>query len=158
MRKTLYFLLIMLIFCGGCRTLRRKFVRKRNYKKETPVYVDLKDYSGVPSRQLYVDYSTFVRGWLGDLIQALEDNLSYKRQKRAIGEVIVNLDRIISLYSPEGKAKIDHLYRDFLRVQDKLCRGYPLDITEAHALQREVERLRLRFEADFQYSDAQQWL
>ena len=51
MRKILILLLAGIIFStGGCTSLRKKFIRKKKYQKEEPVYIILKIRQTKPRR------------------------------------------------------------------------------------------------------------
>lgn len=156
MKKTLVFsLVIMISLTSGCHSIRKKFVRKKKYKKEVPVYIDFKNYPVKPSRNAYINYYLFVRGWLDELIGALKKGVSHKRQKRAINEATMNLEQIISFYNLEGKDKIYPLYEELLELQKEVERSPNMSEIKRNLLIRRIERFKRRFERDFNYSDAE---
>ncbi len=152
------FLILSLVLNSGCHSLRKKFVRKKKPKKETPVYVDFKEYPTKPSRDAYIDYYLFVRGWLDELIGALEKGISYKRQRRAINEAIMNLEQIISFFNTEGKEKIYPLYEELLSMRSQVEKSPNMSEVKRNSFIRKVEHLKRRFEKNFNYSDAEQWM
>ncbi|MCP4653143.1 MAG: hypothetical protein GY858_07160 [Candidatus Omnitrophica bacterium] len=159
MKKLLILLSICIVFaCVGCHSVRQKFVRKSKYKKEIPVYVDFKEYPKAPPRAVYNDYCLFVRGWLQDLSRALGDGKSRKRQRRAVNEVIMNLEQIIEFYNDEGKAKISPLREELLVIRDDIEKYPILNDLKRNFLITKVERIRHKFETRFKYSDAKEWL
>lgn len=159
MRKGLVFLLIAILsLTSGCQNIRKKFIRKKKYKKEVPVYVNFKDYSHKPSRKAYVNYYLFVRGWLEDLAEALKKGISYKRQKRAINQAIMNLEQIITFYNHEGKEKIYSVYEELQALREMIVKDPNMSETKRNALVRKIERLKRRLEKDFNYTDAEKWL
>lgn len=159
MRKGLVFLLIAILsLTSGCQNIRKKFIRKKKYKKEVPVYVNFKDYSHKPSRKAYVNYYLFVRGWLEDLAEALKKGISYKRQKRAINQAIMNLEQIITFYNPDGKEKIYSVYEELQALREMIVKDPNMSETKRNALVRKIERLKRRLEKDFNYTDAEKWL
>lgn len=159
MKKLLtYLLILLLVFNSGCHALRRKFIRKKKSKKETAVYVDFKEYPTKPSREAYIDYYLFVRGWLDELLAALRKGISHKRQRRAISEVIMNTEQIISFFNTEGKEEIYPVYDDLLSIRQQVEKTPNMSETRRNSLIRRIEHLKRMFEKGFNYSDAEQWM
>lgn len=159
MKKILIFiLLVVMIFGSGCHSLRKKFVRKKKDTKETPVYINFKQYPQLPSRQAYVDYYLFVKGWLEDLVNALQDADSRKKEKRAVNEAIMNLEQIIYFYNQDGKENIYPLYEELLSVKGDIYKGISMNEIKRDMLAVKVDRIRRNFESGFNYNDAKQWI
>jgi len=159
MRKVLVFLLIvMLSVTSGCHSLRKKFVRKKKHTKETLVYVDFKDYPTKPSREAYINYYLFVRGWLDDLREALKKGISYKRQRRAINEAIMNLEQIITFYGAEGKDAVYPIYEELQDFREEMAKSPNMSEAKRNFLIRKIEQLKRRFEKNFNYTDAEKWM
>ena len=159
MKKAIIFIIILAVFStSGCHTLRKKFIRKKKSKEETPVYVDFKDYPRKPSRDAYIDYYIFVRGWLDELIETLEQGGRYKRQKRAINEAIMNVEQIISYYNQEGKEKVYPLYEDLLAIRREIERNPDMNLMKRNSTIKKTEYFKRRFEAEFNYTDAEKWM
>lgn len=159
MRRVLFFfLIIMLSLTSGCYNLRKKFIRKKKYKKEAEVYVNFKDYPAKPTREAYINYYLFVRGWLDDLIEALKKGISYKRQRRAINEAIMNLEQIIAFYSSEGKEALYPIYEELQGFREALDVSPNMSENKRNSLIRKVEQLKRTFEKNFNYSDAEKWM
>lgn len=159
MRKFLIFLLVaMLSLASGCHSLRKKFIRKKRHKKEALVYVNFKDYPAKPSRGAYINYYLFVRGWLDDLTEALRKGISYKRQRRAINEAIMNLEQIITFYNTEGKNTIYPLYEKLQGFREAMKKSPNMSEIKRNSLIRKIEQLKRRFKKDFNYTDAEKWM
>lgn len=164
MRKILILLLVGIIFStSGCYTLRKKFVRKKKYQKEEPVYINFKDYPAKPSRDAYVDYFLFVKGWLDDLteslrIERLNTGYNNKREKRAINGAVMNLEQIISFFNQEGKEKIYPLYVDLVKVRNAMEKEPNMSQPRRSLMLQKIEHFRRAFEAEFKYSEAQKWM
>ncbi|MFH1505259.1 MAG: hypothetical protein ABIH08_07765 [Candidatus Omnitrophota bacterium] len=159
MRKILTFLLILgLILPCGCHSIRKKFTREKKYKKDTPVYVDFKDYSSAPTREDYMHYYLFIRGWLDELEEALRKGVSYKREKRSINEAIMNLEQIISFYNIEGKDIIYPFYEELIEIKKQIEKVPNMSETKSNLLSRKIESFKRRFERNFNYTDAQKWI
>ncbi|MFH1875584.1 MAG: hypothetical protein ABH865_01670 [Candidatus Omnitrophota bacterium] len=155
---TIFLLLAALMSTQGCYALRKKFIRKKKYVEETPVYVDFKSYPTKPSREAYNDYFLFVKGWLGELGETLKHGESFKRAKRGVNEALMNFEQIISFFNAEGKENAYPLYED-LRIikQDIETNPNPSDM-KRNSIVAKIEKFRRQFEADFKYSDAEQWM
>ncbi len=159
MRQTFIgFLAILFILSSGCHSLRKKFVRKKKGKKEAPVYVDFKDYPTRPSREAYIDYYLFVRGWLEELRDALRREFSYKREMRAINEAIMNTEQIISFYNTAGKEKIYPFYEELLAIKKQITMSPNMSEMKRTVLIRKIEHVKRRFEKNFNYTDAEKWM
>ena len=157
-RKSLVLLLIGIFTFSGCHSFRQKFIRKKKSSQETPVYVSFKDYPDRPSKDAYIDYYLFVRGWLDELTGALDKGISFKRQKRAINEAVMNLEQIIAFYSHEGKETIYPFYEELLQFREEIERSPNMSATKRNGLIRKIEAWKRRFEKRFNYSDAEKWL
>jgi hypothetical protein len=152
-----YFILTLFLF-PGCYTLRKKFVRKKKYRKKTPVYVDFKEYPEKPSYEAYLDYYLFTRGWLDELIDSLKKGDSFKRAKRAINEAVMNLEQIIYFYNSEGKEEIYPLYEELISIKEEIQKFPNMSEIKRNFLASQVERIKRRFEANFNYRDAKKWM
>jgi hypothetical protein len=159
MRKYLTLIIIAALFLtSGCYSLRKKFIRKKKYQKEEPVYVNFKDYPTKPSREAYLDYYLFVKGWLSELSESLSKGYSLKREKRAIKEAMMNMEQIISFFNKEGQGKIYPLYEDLAKIKGAIDANPNMSSVERNTLVQKIEHFRRRFEADFKYSNAQKWM
>jgi len=163
-RKILILVLVGIIFLtSGCYSLRKKFVRKKKYGKEEPVYINFKDYPAKPSRDAYVDYFLFVKGWIDDLTESLRVerlNAGYnnKRERRAINGAVMNLEQIISFFNQEGKEKIYPLYVELVKVRDTMEKEPNMSSARRSLMLQRIEHFRRAFEAEFKYSEAQKWM
>jgi len=159
MRKISVFLLIcLLVLPCGCSSLRKKFTRKKKHEKELPVYIDFKDYPSGPSREDYINYYLFVRGWLDDLEDTLYKGISYKRAKRAVNEAIMNFQQIISFFNTEGKDQVYPLYEELQDIKEQVESVPNMSETKRNSIARKVESLKRRFEQSCSYSDAEKWM
>ena len=159
MKKALvFFLIVMFSITSGCSNIRKKFIRKKKYKKEVPVYVDFKDYPTKPSQDAYINYYLFVRGWLDDLIEALKKGISYKRQRRAINETIMNLEQIIDFYDAEGKDAVYPIYEELQGFREAMVKSPNMSEAKRNSLIRKIEQLKRKFEKNFNYTDAEKWM
>lgn len=158
-RKFVVFLLIAgVFFSSGCYSFRKKFIRKKKTEDKAEVYVNFKEYSKELSPQAYIDNYLFVKGWIDDLVRTIDKGDSFKRKKKAIEEIIKNLEQMMQFLNQEGKDEVYPLYEDFLEVQDQIYRDPYMSAITKIAEIRKIEQLRRRFEADWNYSDVQKWM
>jgi len=150
--RTIIFLLIFSLFINGCYSLRKKFVRKKQYKEE-PVYVDFKTYPDVPSKDLYYNYYLLVIGWVDDLKDSLLGIENSKRQKRAIDEAIRNLEQCMAFLNQDGKEKIYPLYKELVDIKKDIYSGY--DKLKKNFILSKIEHFKKNFQSDFSYSKVQ---
>jgi hypothetical protein len=133
-------------------------VRKRKHKKELPVYVNFKDYTSKLSRDTYIDYYLFVRGWLEELIDALGKGKSFKRAKRAIDEATMNFEQVISFFNQQGKEKIYPLYKELGEIRKEIEKVPNMSKVKRNYFIRKIEILKREFETNFNYVDAEKWM
>ena len=157
-RIIIIFIIFFLISTSGCYNVRRKFIRKKKVDKDAPVYVDFKEYPTTISKDAYVDYYLFVRGWLDELLGALNKGKSFKRQRRAIKEALMNIEQIIAFFNNQGKEEIYPFYEELLGFRDRIERSPNMSQIQRNNLMRQVETFKRRFEKKFNYSDIEQWL
>ena len=157
-KLTILLLISVILFNSGCHSMRKKFIRKKKVQEELPVYVDFKEYPEKPSREAYLDYYLFVDGWLDELIGALKKGVSYKREKRAIDEAIMNLEQIISFYNDQGREEAYDLYSELLGIRKDMEKNRNLSDLRRNYLVRKIEGLKRRFEKNFNYTDAERWM
>ncbi len=150
------FLILCLFSTSGCQSLRKKFTRKRKREKETPVYVDFKEYSEVPSREAYLDYYLFVRGWLDEAIEALQKGTSFKRFKRSMDEAVMNLEQIIAFLNRDGKEYIYPMYEELTSVRQEVTANMSKNRRSVYV--RRLESLKREFEREFNYIAAEKWM
>ncbi len=159
MRRILtFFLILTLGLTSGCYNIRKKFIRKKKGQEDRPVYIDFKDYPLTPSREAYIDYYLFVRGWLDELAEALNKGLSYKRERRAINEAIMNFEQIIAFFNSAGKDRVYPLYEELLKVREELARSPNMSEIRRNLLIRKIETFKRRFEKECNYTDAEEWM
>ncbi len=153
MRKIVNLLLIFVIASGfsGCYSLRKKFTRKRAKETPPPLYLNLKEYPKVPTKDMYDEYYLFVRGWLSELIRDIENNISPKRQRKSIDEALKNLEQIVYFYNEEGKKKINPIYKELVKLREKVYDPYFITSGNDSSTVRDISRIRREFEKEFSF-------
>ena len=142
----------------GCYALRKKFVRKRKKETPPPLYLELKEYPKVPTKEMYDEYYLFVRGWLDELIKTIQEATSSKRQKKCIDEALQNLEQIIYFYNEEGKKAIDPLHKELLSIREKVYNPYFITSQNSSYYIRKISKIKREFEKNFSYEKASLWL
>jgi predicted RND superfamily exporter protein len=159
MKKRILYILLLVVLASnsGCHSLRKKFIRKKN-KKEVPVYITTKEYPQKPTRDIYLDYYLYTKGWLEELTKALRKGISYKRQRYAISEAIMNLEQIISFFNQKGKENIESLYQELQQIQAEIKRAPNLSRVKRDSLVRKISRIKREFDSNYTYTDVEEWL
>ncbi len=159
MNRIILFIIVslMLVLNSGCQSLRKKFIRKEK-KEEVPVYISPKEYPEKPTREIYIDYYLYTKGWLDELAKALQKGISYKRQKRAIEEAVMNLDQIISFFNQEGKDNILPLQSELKKIEEEIKRVPNLSRIKRDSLIREIQNIKRDFDSNYTYTDVKEWI
>lgn len=157
-KSVIYLLLILVFFNCGCHSFRKKFIRKKKHEKEPPVYINFKDYQSGLTREGYINYYLFVRGWLDELIGALERNESFKRKKRAIDEAVMNMEQIIYYFNDQGREEVYPIHQGLVAIQEQIMAQPNMSTIKSNSLTRKTQSFKRRFEKGFNYTDAEQWL
>ena len=159
MKKLTYLFIVILIFINsGCYSLRKKFIRKKKYKKEPTVYIDLKDYSIQPVEGEYLYYYLYVKGWLEELVKAVEKGISPKRQRLAVNEVASNLEKAMTFLNTEGKNEIYLIYEEFLELKKEIERSSNFTQNKKNYLLFKIRSIKNQVERKFNWVDVEKWL
>ena len=155
-------ILVLVFVCifdfSGCTGLRKKFIRKRHKETPPPLYLDLKDYPKVPTKDMYDEYFLFVRGWLDELSLSIEEHSSHKRQKKSIDEALKNLEQVMYYYNAVGKENIAPLHEEFIDLRDRVHDPYFFTSASVTYMKRKIYRMKRAFETGFTYEKASLWM
>jgi hypothetical protein len=138
----------------GCDAFVRKFTRKpkkENLPQEEMVLVP-EEYKGVEMtrEELYRQYFLFWKSWQDELINALYDKASHKRQLSCAEEALKNLEDLRELLNEEQKKKLDIYISQSKELQGFIAKDlYGSD--RAFNAQK-AERLKRNILRDFSYS------
>ena len=126
---------------SGCETLKKKFTRKQNPKKVTPVLVP-QDYKGIyPNAVLYSNHFNYWRSWTEDLIDCLDTQGSNKRERLAAARAVEDLQRMQELLTAEKKEELAKYIKFYEGLQKKMELGQP-DKMEASAIKSDLDSRR----------------
>lgn len=150
----LFSVLCSLFSVSGCQTLARKFTRKPKGepKKEEPViqpevYPD----AAAAKDDLYRDYSTFWEGWVDQLMEFLNEQANFKKQRECAYEALDNLMKMRELLNEEKAKSLEPLINEFTTVKTIVFAGR-LSSSDYHYLKNKVERIKSRVHRNFAYS------
>lgn len=121
----LTFLACMLFSLYGCETLRKKFVRKpkREREAEEPVLMPEEYNPEFHKDVLYRNYLVYWRSWQDELIEALDVNLSHKKQIETVQQAVVNLEKLRTFLKPQKQEILDKYLEELKDLRDKIKRG-----------------------------------
>lgn len=157
-KRAIIFLAVTIVFSSGCRTIRAKFVRERHPAgEEPPVYASFKDYPAQPTKEAYIDYYDFLKGWIDDLAEALQEGTNLKREKRAIEQALMNMEQMMYYYNEEGKAKAAPLYKELQEIKDAVYKDPNQSDFQRNALLNRTADFKRRLQREFYYDKAQVW-
>jgi len=148
------FLLIGLV-AGGCEPLRKKFIRQKKKDKEQslgadpvlePLEYPPKVYS---SEELYRKHYSLWQAWHTDLLAAIDDEGSLKRQLYDLGQAMVQLEEIKKLLLPGHQQKLQSLLDELEGVRAQMKK--PLPLINVNALRRQLESVGKKIRRDYQF-------
>ncbi len=141
----------------GCETLKKKFIRKSNPKKVTPVMVP-QDYKGIYSNEvLYNNHFTYWRTWTEDLIQSLSERSSNKRQVLDAERAIEDLLRMQQYLKSPMKEALDPHIKTYKYILTKVRLGQPNEI-DAASMMHDLESQRRVIMRKFDTKEARPYI
>ena len=99
------FIVFLILNISGCAELRRKFVRKKNHKKEAVSFYSPEEYKPKPPHESYQEHYVLWRNWHLDLERT--EGTSHLRDIRAANEAIKHLTAMRSLLQEEKAKGLD---------------------------------------------------
>ena len=70
----------------------------------------------------------------------------------------MNLEQIMSFYNDKGKEKIYPVYQNFISIKKDISKFPNMSQMQKNFLISRIDHIKRRFEADFNYIDAQKWM
>lgn len=157
-KRNLWFacvMIVMLMATSGCYGLRKKFIRKKKKQDEEKVYINLKEYTSVPTEKVYRDYYVFARGWLDDLKTSLQDRLPWKRCKKAIDELLLNVTQMTSLLNEHGRLATQEIVDECMALREFVYSASSL--SDATRWIDRIDRLKRKLEKTLSYENVSPW-
>ncbi len=107
-----------IVFCIlGCEPLRKKFIREKNKDSQSQEIVPVLEPKEYPVKSMSVEdqyrysYSLW-RVWYRDLIQAIDENSSEKRQIYLLNQELKQLEKMSELLAEEKKELLAPIIKD----------------------------------------------
>ncbi|MBN1870718.1 MAG: hypothetical protein JW847_09105 [Candidatus Omnitrophica bacterium] len=135
----------LLVFAlGGCSTLRRKFTRKKKQDSEEsqrfiPVLepVDYPEKTQSPLEKYKRHYSLW-RVWDRDLLQAIDNDDSDKRQKYLLGQAVEQLEEMGQLLNDTKRSELILLITKLRKLEDQYNK--PVAMRNTFSIKKTIER------------------
>ncbi len=151
-----YFTILSLI---GCEAFVRKFTRKP--KKEDIVQEEMvlspQEYkSNVTKEELYRKYLLYWKSWQDELIEALMQMKSHKKQVDCIEEAIKNLVNLREMLNAQEQKRLDVYLGRMRGLKDSIVQDtYG---TDSRSYIQAAERLKMDILRDFSYNKVKDYL
>lgn len=150
-RKAISFLLCLAVGVTGCASLRKKFVREKNYHKPvTPIRpVKVYEEPAVPA-ELYRKHYTRWQFWQQELIDGIGAN--QKQAGRAVQEAVAELRYLQGLLSrsPDHVQRLEGYIGALLAYQGRIAVGWS-SAAAAGDVREDVDRMKRDIQRDFAY-------
>ncbi|MDP2940941.1 MAG: hypothetical protein Q8N85_01620 [Candidatus Omnitrophota bacterium] len=158
--KVTSIIIALLIFLTGCDAFVRKFTRKpkKDSQQQETMVLAPEEYKPkqVTAEDAYRQYFLFWKSWQDELVSALLDRKSQKKQLDCIEEAIKNLLEIKSLLKDEKQQEFERYLAQFQDLKQAIKSDlYNNDIPENL---HQAEMLRRNFFRDFNYSKIKKFL
>jgi hypothetical protein len=137
---------------SGCEPLRKKFTRKKQAQKEDafiPV-LEPEDYPEptYTSQDLYQQHYSLWRVWYKDLVTALAENDSDKRQRYTLLETVSQLQKMSELIKGEKKAGLEKVIAELKEIGEEL--GLPKQMRNMSAIRLSVRNIEKEVRNEYQ--------
>ncbi len=149
-----FFLVVFLFSTVGCDAFVRKFTRKKK-KQHLPqeeLVLEPQDYRapGLPNTELGRQYFLFWKSWQDELIAALSDNGSHKRQLGCLDEALKSLQNLRPLLVDEKQKLLDAALTQLAGLRAAVKNDLYGQDNRGNA--RQAERIRRMVLKDLPYS------
>jgi hypothetical protein len=152
--KIIVFLICVLFLSNlvGCEAFVRKFTRKpKKQETEEELVLTPEEYKGpqMTKEELYRKYLLYWKSWLDELITALLQNTSHKRQVDCVSEAIENLVALRTLLNENKQKQLNKYINQMNELKDAIIK----DVygSNSNANRQESERIRMNILRYFSY-------
>ncbi|MFA5145493.1 MAG: hypothetical protein WC723_05770 [Candidatus Omnitrophota bacterium] len=150
---------LLLVTSMGCESFTRKFTRKSKKDKGTQEMVlSPEEYKGpqASKEEIYRQYFLFWKSWHDELIEALLQGKSPKKQIDCSQEAINNLVNLKALLHMDMQNRLDVYIGQLKELQDQIKK----DPYGSYATMntRKAERIKMRILRDFSYNKIKNYL
>ena len=151
-----FWLLIDLI---GCEAFVRKFTRKKKkeeFPQEEMVLVPEEYKPTMTKEEQYRQYFLFWKSWQDEVINALSQKASHKRQVRCLEEAIKNLVNLRALLNVDMQKKLDIYLTQLKDLLEQVVKDLYSSNNISHI--QKAERIRRNLLRDFPYNKVKNFL
>jgi len=145
----------LVVGLSGCAELRRKFIRKREPKKEDVSFYSVQEYNPAPAPERYQEHYVFWKNWHLDLERT--GGTSYLRDMRAMDESLRHLTAMRDLLKEEKAAQLQIQIDNLEDIRERM-RKRERDVMEDVRARRVIERTGRIIVNNFSYNAASDYL
>ncbi len=152
MRTRAIYLLLLMLWTGGCASLPKKFIRKKKVAPHTPSAVYLQDgptQKKYSNEYYYKTHFTFWKSWHDELIDQLGGNS--KKVYRCAQESVNHLMEMNRYLSPAKQAELASPIADLTRITRRLESGNTSP-SEQSGFHSELEKIHRIVSNNFYYN------
>jgi len=137
----------------GCDAMARKFIRKpkqdTSAQEEMVIVPEEYNIGNISKEELYREYFLFWKSWQDELIEALMQKKSQKKQIDCAQEGLKNLNSLKGLLNQDAKDKLDIYIKRLQGLKEAISK----DLYGSNALgyAHDAERLRIDILQKFSY-------
>jgi len=156
-RKMLKAVLIIALAFGlcGCAELGRKFIRKKDPKKEKVSFYSPEEYRPKPAPERYQEHFMLWRSWHSDMERMGES--SHLRDMNSASEALRHLTAMRDLLEEERALKLDEQIRHIEKLKNRLKKSKK-DITKDPHSRRLLERVGRVITNNFSYNRMREYI
>ncbi|MFH1791670.1 MAG: hypothetical protein ABH885_06800 [Candidatus Omnitrophota bacterium] len=157
--RRVFVLMLAAVFCAGamtgCASLRKKFIRKKKEKEETPQYLGIKEYKVTPSIELYKKHYIYWRSWNTEINENLGDNP--KNDLVCIRQMIGNLEDMRGMLVDEKGNELDR-HIDTLKGIEKDMSAGRITPGQKTRVQRVLKKEFMMVKINFTYTKMEPYM
>ena len=147
-------LLMACFLLSSCEPLRKKFTRKKKAEKEEtemipvlePIDYPKSSYS-VPKEYKY--HFSLLKVWQTDLLTALQENTSQKRQLYILDQMVAQLEEMKKLMVEEKQKGVSQIVTSLQSIRNDLAQPTPLRNT--FVIKKNIETISRQIRKDYNF-------
>ena len=146
--------LLVTLGLSGCQPLRKKFIRQKKKDKEdselTPILEPIEYPEKVHSPEgLYKEHYSFWQVWYGDLLAAIDDQESQKRQVYNIDKAIAHLEEMKRLLVPKEQRNLKMFIESLGKLRERLRQ--PSVLGSSTSIKLELESIGKKIRQEYRF-------
>ena len=148
-------IIFLILNLGGCAQLRRKFVRKKEPKREQVSFYRVEEYQPKPPQERYREHYMLWRNWHLDLLR--REDTSHLKDLRAMNESLRHLTAMKDLLAEEKAEELNAQIEDMQSVLERL-KERKRDIMDDVHSRRIAERVERIIINQFSYNRVEEYI